>query len=132
MTSSVSPAMGQPARNRVIAIRTIDSDGNAARKAKVTIRIGGEEMAAFVVGDKPTATLELDEVSIYSLELTAVLNDETLQAVLSPDGNYTFQFSQTVPRGFAPVAGKARCVDGTTGVPCVTCRAGAGFVRICV
>lgn len=117
-----------PARLIRIAIR--DIHGQPAM-ADVDITINGRPSGSIFTGSGVSeSTIEITDPNA-SVELQATMAGQVQSGYVLP-GQDSIRFDfKTVALVKAKVPPVARCPDGTTGAPCVTCRDGNDTWKIC-
>jgi len=120
-----------PNPTRLIKIAIRDIHGQPAPAAGVEIAIDGRPSGSIFTGQGVTeSTIGLDD-RYAVVQLRVTVDGQTQVAVLAPDqDSIQFNFSTSVLFK-AQVPPVARCPDGTTGSPCVTCRDGTDTWMIC-
>jgi hypothetical protein len=129
MALSGQTPTGSPVR--LIKISVHDRHGQPASAAEIDIAINGRPSGSIFTGwGVDESTIEINDPNAY-VELQVTVAGQTQRANLPPGQDpHTFQF-QTVALYKAKPPPVARCPDGTTGAPCVTCRDGNHTWRIC-
>lgn len=121
-------------RERAISVSVVNSEGEAVG-ATVHVIVKGIEVGSFTLDAEHTeASIEIDE-EFGEVDLKARSGIQTLTARLPIDArSHVFSFSTvlTRTRRGGHIVAEARCPDGTTGTPCVTCVVSGIPVRICV
>jgi hypothetical protein len=134
MATVVKPRAGNHAdRVRTLLISAFDNEGRPAAGAEIVVFIHGTYVGAFTIDDESrSASLEIPDVSA-NVRLVAEFSGVTLTSDIGmTDHAHEFRFPVVAPLERALSPAEARCADGTTGRPCVTCTVGGTQVRICV
>lgn len=112
---------------QTLAIEVIDRRGLPVPGARIEILRNGALVGEMVSGGESSVRFE----DIGSLEIRASMG-KTAQS--SPAPSYGGRLTLTLPVDrFVETAGvpTARCADGTTGQPCVTCSVDGQEIQIC-
>jgi hypothetical protein len=125
--------MNWDTNGRSIKIRFQDAGDAIVYPVSVQLRLDGRAAGSLVTDRDHTSAVLLVGDGGAHLQVAARFGSHELVAELAEDAtSHTFVFP--ISRGNRQVAAtaEARCPDGTTGVPCVVCRVGETYIRICV
>jgi len=123
----------EESRGRVIDVAVVDAAGQSLQGVKVAIKIRGVSAGSFVTDAYHTAGSFEIHGEAMRVELVASYGQQQLTAPMRKEFNsHTFAFAVLPYLAVAQTVAVARCPDGTTGTPCVTCVVGDIRVRICV
>lgn len=114
---------------RRLLVEVVDPAGVAIQGADIHFEIDGVQVGS-VFSSQGNASIEMDDQDV-EITISAIVGFETQAISLRASvGAHRFVFAN-VPRAVAKGTPSARCPDGTTGQPCVTCNIGGSTVRIC-
>jgi hypothetical protein len=124
---------GSDAPVRLIKIAAQDAKGRHAYPVNIEILLDGIKAGSLTTDrDHASPSIAINDLSA-SVQLYAWYGGHELFADLSTSlASYLFEFPIVAREDFAGPSAEARCPDGTTGVPCVTCTVNGTKVRICV
>lgn len=114
---------------RRLFVDVLDPMGSPIHGADIHFEVNGMEIGS-VLSSEGNANIELGDQDV-TITIRVIVGSETQVISLNSDvGAHRFVFSNA-PRTITAASPSARCPDGTTGQPCVTCNVGGSTVRIC-
>lgn len=127
---AVEQGSGPSRQTRRVSVAVVDLDGNFISAAQLQCFVDKTPFGACVTSAR-MSSFEFDDKGIFSVE---AVYGGAMQTLSAAPGQHqlTFKFPRQ-PHGLKTLmqAG-ARCPDGSTGFPCVSCTVGKDTIRICV
>lgn len=114
---------------RKFLVEVVDPMGVPLDGADIHFEVNGSG-AGSVFSSQGNASIEIDDQDvIITIRVDHDLETQ-IASVPAGVGSHRFVFDNA-SRGLTKGSPSARCPDGTTGQPCVTCNIGGSTVRIC-
>lgn len=114
---------------RKLLVEVVDQAGVPVQGADIHFEINGIKVGS-VFGSQGNASIEMNNQDV-EITICVIVGFETQAVSLHASvGAHRFVFNNA-PYAVVKGTPSARCPDGTTGQPCVTCHIGGSTVRLC-